>query len=79
MPDIDHCAKASELNEVLETIVKGEQVTEARFGEDFTRFNSANVSELKRLIAYHDRQCAIANGVKPQRRFAKRMRFQFKF
>ena len=75
MPEIDHCAKASELREVLETIVRGEHVSEARFDEDMARFSAANIDELKRLISYHEGECAKSKGEKPVRRFAKRMRF----
>jgi len=75
MPVIDHCAKATELRAVLETIVRGEHVTEARFDEDMTRFSAANIDELKRLISYHEGECAKTLGQKPARRFAKRMRF----
>jgi len=75
MSAIDHCTKASELRDVLETIVRGEHVTEARFDEDMTRFSAANIDELKRLISYHEGECAKSQGQKPVRRFAKRMRF----
>lgn len=72
---VDHCAKVEELNAVLETIVSGKSIAEARFDEDMTRFSAANIDELKRLIAYHQRECDKIEGRSKRTRFAKRMRY----
>lgn len=71
----DWCARAVKLRKVEEAILSGEMVTEARFGSDMTRFASAPLGEVQRLLNEAIRKCQEARGEKPaRRRFAMRGR-----
>ncbi len=69
---IDWCARALALRGVEMALLKGEMVTEARFGSDMTRFaDTANLPDVRKAIAEADRNCAISRGETPARtRFA---------
>lgn len=65
---IDHCAEAARLRTKLTQIAEGSSVASARFGEDETKFSKANTDELRRILAYHEAECAkLQGGVKRSR------------
>ena len=64
---IDWCARAVKLRRVEEALLSGEMVTEARFGEDMTRYANASLAEVRRALNEAIRNCQIARGEKPTR------------
>lgn len=67
--DIDWCARAAKLRKVEEAMLSGEVVSEARFGEDMTRFaQAASLADVTRALNEALRNCAIARGERPERR-----------
>ncbi|KTQ95017.1 hypothetical protein NS226_13885 [Aureimonas ureilytica] len=66
--EVDWCARALALREVEMALLKGEMVTEARFGSDMTRFaDTANLADVRKAIAEADRNCSISRGGTPTR------------
>ncbi|SMC42919.1 gpW protein [Fulvimarina manganoxydans] len=65
--DIDPCAEAVRLRQKLSEIATGEAVSSSRFGNDEAKFAKADVTELKKLIAHYERECAISKGETPKR------------
>ena len=76
MPDelaVDWCARAVLLRKVEEALLIGEMITEARFGEDMTRFANAKLDDVKRALDEAIRNCQISRGETPKRvRYAVR-------
>lgn len=79
MPDendplaIDWCARAAKLVEVELALLTGDMLTEARFGEDMSRFANASLDQVKRAKDEAIRNCLISRGQTPKRtRFAIR-------
>ncbi|MGQ2906732.1 MAG: hypothetical protein ACT6QU_02145 [Aliihoeflea sp.] len=69
---VDWCARAATLRKVEEALLMGEMVTEARFGEDMTRFSNASIGDVQRALNEAIRECQISRGETPRRvRFAK--------
>ncbi|MEV4609764.1 hypothetical protein MRBLMR1_004863 [Neorhizobium sp. LMR1-1-1.1] len=70
---VDWCARAIKLRKVEEALLSGEMVTEARFGEDMSRYTNASLVEVQRALNEAIRNCQISRGEKPARiRFAAR-------
>lgn len=65
---IDYCAQAARLQEIYIEFISGEGISEARFGEDATKFRNydkqALLAEIKRL----EDLCAASQGKRPVRR-----------
>lgn len=75
IPVIDWCARATKLLAVEEALLAGDIVTEARFGEDSTRFATMKLSDVKTALNEAMKNCLIARGQAPTRtRFAIRGR-----
>lgn len=70
---VDWCARAVKLRKVEEAILSGEMVTEARFGEDMSKYANASLGDVQRALNEAIRNCQIARGERPARtRFAAR-------
>lgn len=68
---VDWCARAVKLRKVEEALLSGELITEARFGEDMSRFANAKLSEVQSALSIAMRNCAISRGERPRpRRYA---------
>lgn len=68
---IDHCAEAERLRALLTSIISGDGVQQARFGEDEVRYFEADKNELRKQLAYHESLCS-----GKRRRFAVRGKFR---
>lgn len=77
MPDsVDHCAEAERLRALRVALVTGQATSQVRFDNEEVRFFKADGVGLDRLIAFHEQECARAQGVTIKRtRYAKRARF----
>lgn len=64
---VDWCARVVKLRRVEEALLSGEMITEARFGEDMTRFATASLDDVQRALNEAIRNCQIARGEKPAR------------
>lgn len=67
---IDWCARASALRARYEELRDGNAATEARFGEDFVRFNAADKVALLADLREAERLCAESQGGRVRRRYA---------
>lgn len=71
IPVVDWCARAAQLREVETAILSGDIVTEARFGQDMTRFASTGLTSVTAALDEAMRNCLIERGEAPRRtRFA---------
>lgn len=68
---VDSCAEAVRLRALYTSIISGDGVQQARFGEDEVRYYEADTDKLEKLIAYHEGVCA-----GKRRRFAVRGKFR---
>ncbi len=64
---VDWCARAVKLRKVEEALLMGDMVTEARFGEDMTRYANASLDEVKKALDEAIRKCQISRGERPKR------------
>ncbi|MBO9125468.1 MULTISPECIES: hypothetical protein [unclassified Rhizobium] len=64
---VDWCARAVKLRKVEEALLMGEMVTEARFGEDMSRFANASLADVKTALEEAIRKCQISRGQTPKR------------
>jgi hypothetical protein len=60
--EIDWCARADKLRRVELALLSGEMVTEARFGQDMSRFASASLSDVQTALKEARANCAIQRG-----------------
>lgn len=67
---IDWCAKATTLRARYEALRDGTATSEARFGEDFRRFTTADKAQLLADLREAERLCAESQGGKVRRRYA---------
>ncbi len=65
---VDWCARAVLLRKVEEALLTGEMITEARFGEDMSRFANAKLDDVKRALEEAIRNCQISRGETPARK-----------
>lgn len=71
IPVVDWCARAQKLRDVETALLAGEMVTEARFGQDMTRFAIAGLASVTAALNEAMRECLIERGQAPRRsRFA---------
>lgn len=71
VPVVDWCARAAKLREVETAMLSGEMVTEARFGQDMTRFAGSGLAAVTAALTEAMRECLIERGEAPRRtRFA---------
>ena len=71
---VDHCAEAVRLREIRTALATGDGIASVRNADEEVRYFKGDAAALDRLIAFHERECALANGETPKRRrFAKQM------
>lgn len=64
----DYCAQAERLRQIYVEFISGEGISEARFGEDATKFRNYDKPALLAEISRLERLCAASTGAKPVRR-----------
>lgn len=63
----DPCVEAARLRELYTAMISGQQVTEARFGEDFRRWGKGDAGALLTEIQRLERQCSALSGTATKR------------
>lgn len=64
----DYCAEAEQLRQIYREFITGEGISEARFGEDATKFRNYDKPALLAEIKRVEDLCAASQGQKPRRR-----------
>lgn len=69
----DWCTEADRLRDVYETVRDGGKITESRFGEDFIKYQSADLERIERDLKYAETMCATGGASTARRRYAGRI------
>lgn len=74
---VDHCAEAERLRGIRTALAAGDGIASVRNADEEVRYFKGDAAALDRLIDFHERECALANGEAPKRRrFAKQTHFR---
>lgn len=71
MDQVDWCAKAVALQDIYENVRNGKAISEGRYGEDFMKYQNADLDRIERDLNYAKFKCKQSqSGGKKKRRYA---------